>query len=368
MGLWRDIFPESPIPTLTEIPSTYSAALNSADIFKIPSVVAGRMLIADTVASFPLDAIREDGTKLEPNRTLFKRPSPREPRGDTMEKTVNAMTRHGIAWYRITLRGNDGYPLALEVIDNNRVAYRTDTYQTTFASVWIDGVAQDLKDIKYVPMLLDGSIVPKSPLQEIRESLEHLLQAYQFSNQYYAFTGAVPPFAIKSDVKLAAGQAEKLATAWAEARDKRRPAILSGGLEIETYKPTSAADALVLDAINYWDLVIGRVLNIPPSLLNVQSASSLTYSTVLDEFRRWLSVGLNTAYLSRIEAVYSDMVPSTLTARFDTSGLTRLEEAARADLNIALLDAGLLTKDEIRRSMGLDPLPQGDMPDVRTDA
>jgi len=358
MGLWQTLFSEN-TPGITAIDgATFSELLSGSDIYKIPTVVAGRQLIADTVSSFPMEAVYPDGTKLEPNRTLLARPSPREPASDTFERIVNSMTRHGIAWLRITLRGSDGYPSALEHIDNGRVTYSTDQQQTQFMSIDIDGIRQDMRDIKYVPMVLDGTCIPKAPLDQIRDNLEDLIQAYQFSNQYYTFTGSVPPFAIKSDVKLAAGQAEKLADAWAAARDKHRPAILSGGLEIETYNPVSAKDALVLDAIGYWDLVIGRILNIPPSLLNVQSATTLTYSTTLDEFRRFLAIGLNTSYLHRIESVFSDMVPPQMVARFDTSGLTRMDEASQAGLNISLLDAGILTVDEIRQSMSLQPLPQ----------
>ena len=134
MGLWRDIFPEVATPGVHAVPTTFSELALGQDIFRIPSVVAGRALVADTVSSFPLDAVYADGTKVEPNRTLLQRPNPREPLGDTLEKMVNSMTRHGIAWLRITLRGSDGFPSAFEVINANRVAYTVDSYSTRFRS------------------------------------------------------------------------------------------------------------------------------------------------------------------------------------------------------------------------------------------
>ena len=361
MGLWSDLFPAQDYPGVTSVPTTFSELALGQDVWKLPIVVATRSLIADTVGSFTIDAVYPDGTKVEPNRTLLKRPSPREPLGDTLERTVNSMTRHGIAWYRITLEGSDGYPSALEFIDATRVNYQTDDWNTRFTAIEIDGVRQDPRQIRYVPMTLDGGVVPKSPLVEIRETLEHLQEAYNFSNQYYSFTGAVPPFAIKSGVKLNAGQAEKLAVAWADARDKRRPAILSGDLDIETYKPTSAADALVLDAITHLSADVARVMHVPPSLANTQSLTSLTYSTTTDEFRRWAATGL-APYLSRIESVFTDMLPSTMVAKFDTSNLTRMEEAGRAKLNIDYLNAGIYTVDEIRASLALEPLPNAERP------
>ena len=158
-----------------------------------------------------------------------------------------------------------------------------------------------------------------------------------------------------SPTRLQQDKAQELLTAWTEARDKSRPAVISGNLELKTFQAQSAADALVLDAINNLDATITRVLLLPPSLLNTLSQSSLTYSTTVEAVRQWLTLGLNPAYLQRIESVWSEMLPRGQYARFDTSVLTRMSPREQLDYDIAAINAGINTVDEIRISRGLEP-------------
>jgi phage portal protein BeeE len=123
-----------------------------------------------------------------------------------------------------------------------------------------------------------------------------------------------------------------------------------------------------LDAVNYLDAMTARVLQIPPSLLNVVSQSSLTYATTSDEFRRWLQLGLYPGPLERIEAAMTDLLPRGQVALFDTSNLVRMDQAGRVATYGAALDAGIYTVAEVRALEGLpvipDPVPQPVTPNV----
>ena len=143
--------------------------------------------------------------------------------------------------------------------------------------------------------------------------------------------------------------------AWSTARRENRPAVISGELSLETFTPTSAKDALVLEAITYLDATIARVLGLPPSILATQALSSLTYSTTTQELARWL-VNLNATYLTRIELFWSDMMPRTRYAEFDTTNLTKLAAAEQLEYDADAIAAGILTIAEVRATRGLDPL------------
>jgi hypothetical protein len=88
------------------------------------------------------------------------------------------------------------------------------------------------------------------------------------------------------------------------------------------FSQASAGESLLLDAASFFDSVISRIMLIPPSILNTQSQSSLTYSTVGGEFARWLSIGLRPVYLNRIESAFSELLPRNVHAKFDTTPLT----------------------------------------------
>ncbi len=352
MGLWNTLFGDN---TGEITAATFSELVEQSDPFKLPTVVAARQLIADTVSGFQMKAYAADGTEL-PTSGICSRPDPGEPSSDTFEKLTNSLTRHGRAWLRVTAVGSNNYPIACEIVADGRVSAQLNSTGSRITSVEIDWVAQDLRLVRCIPFILEAEHpLGKSPLKEITEALTQLSQALQFSATYYSTTAATPPYAIVSPTRLQQDKAQELLTAWTEARDKSRPAVISGNLELKTFQAQSAADALVLDAINNLDATITRVLLLPPSLLNTLSQSSLTYSTTVEAVRQWLTLGLNPAYLQRIESVWTEMLPRGQYARFDTTDLTRMSPREQLDYDIAAINSGIHTVDEVRIKRGLEP-------------
>jgi len=356
MGLWAQLFNQ---PSVTS-DTTFTGRATAADPFRIPIVVAARQLVADTVGSFTLESVDSNGRPTPVNAPITERPNPTEPSSDTFERVVNQMTRHGTAALRVmawTTEEAPRSPLAVEVIDWPRISYQLDSTGSVITNIAVDGRDVERASMILIPFVLDGgSPVGASPLTLIHDALENLNTAYLFASTYYS-AGAVPPYALITPTRLAKDKAQALLDAWRTARENSRPAVLSGNLTLETFTPQSAADALVLDAINYFDATVARVMQVPSSILNAEAiGGSLSYSTTRDEFRRWLAVGLNTGYLHRIEAAFSDMLPRGISAQFDTSTLTRLEEPERHQLARDDRAAGLLTVNEARDLIGYPPL------------
>ena len=345
------------------VAGSQSSRVLQTDPFKLPTVVAARQLIADTVSQFPLVALDAAGVQLDPVPAIVKRPNPAEPASDTFEKLTNALTRHGNAWLRVTLTGSNGYPLALEVVKNSRVTWELNSSGTSFARIEIDGIEQDRRLIQNVPFILESTPIGTSPLVEIRDVLVKLAAALDFSAQYYDQTAATPPYALISPTRLQADKATELLEAWTTARDENRPAVISGGLSLETFSPVSASDALMLEAIGQLDATIARVMQCPPSLLNTQAQSSLTYSTVRDEYRKFL-LTLQASYLKRIEAAFTQYLPRGVTAQFETSSLTQLDQSEQLAFDADAIAAGILTIDEVRARRGLLPTPEEITTDV----
>lgn len=296
-----------------------------------------------------------NGVRINPAPSICSRPDPSESAGDTFEKVTNSLTRHGRTWVRVTALGANGYPLACEVVSEQRVTWQLDDTNTRLAAVAIDGRPQDVRMIRLIPFILEAeNVMGASPLVLIREALDQLAAAYQFSATYYSTTAATPPYALVSPTRLQTDKAQELLTAWTEARDKSRPAVISGNLELKTFSVQSAADALVLDAIAQLDAVVARVLHVPPSMVNVLSQGSLTYNTSADQARAFL-VQLENAYLKRIESAWSTFLPRGQSAKFRTEALTRMSPKEQLDYDIAAIAAGVRTVDEIRAERGLAP-------------
>ena len=330
MSLWRRLFypdtyyagPDDPLWTRAR---ALEDELAAQDPFDLPTVVAARELVADTTAMMPLIAVAEStGERISPTQPVLRRPDPSETYRRSMERTVNGMTRSGRVWLYTTATGANGYPLSVEIVDDERVTARTNTAGRVVETA-LDGRPVDPASFQLVPMITDyREPLGRSPLDRIGLALEQMAEIHRFGASYY-LSAQTPPYAIKAPNRLTAEQAGQLVEQWTAARMARRPALLSGGIELETYAQPSAADAMLLDAARYMDAVVARVMQIPPSLLNTESQHSLTYSTVAGEFQRWLTVGLHPMFLSRIEAAYTELLPRGQRAEFDTSPLTRLD-------------------------------------------
>jgi HK97 family phage portal protein len=359
MGFWDRLFPTS-APLETQIAEIVADRLDQIDPGSLPTVVAGRMLIADTAATMPL--VAHDGrTRITPTPALLRRPDPAEPYRTTIEKICNSLTAAGMAWMRVYRTSRDtGYPLAVRVVNPKRVAWELSSTGDEITRIWVDGIDTPLADMRWIAFRSDLGPIGRSPLQDIRAVVESLAAVYRFGANYYSWDAAVPPYVINHPTRLTRDKARELSDEWVAARAARRPAVLSGGIGLETFSPQSAADALMLQAVDSLDAAIARALLIPPSLLNVVSQSSLTYATTIDEFRRWLQLGLFPGYLSRIEAAFSDMLPRGTDAVFDTSSLVRMDFAARVDAYAASLAAGIHTVGEVRALEGLPQTPAGD--------
>lgn len=358
MGILGRLFPKTdPDASLEQqIASVLAERLAELDPWRLPTVVAGRQLTADTVATCTLVAVRA-GERIEPTPALLRRPDPREPLRLTLERITNSLTRHGIAWWRIYQNGSDGFPLAIRVIDPTRVQYDLSLTGDEVTAVWIDGIATDLRTVRYLSFISDGlSPIGRAPLVDVRIALEQLVAAYRFAADYYDRAAAVPPYAIVHPTRQTATQAGQFMDQWTQARIDRRPAFLSGGVDLRTFTPQSAADALLVDAIGYLDAVAARAQQIPPTLLNVESlAGSLTYSTTAQELRRWLQLSLYPNYLSRIAAAFTDMLPRGVEAVFDTSNLLRMSLADQIAVYGESLAAGIHELPEVRALLGLAP-------------
>lgn len=360
MSFWRSLFYPAEVyalPSIEERAATVSP-------LSIPMVVTTRQLVADTVASFPL--VAKVGTDfVDPPRALLRRPDPREPASDTFERIVNAFTKYGGAWIRVTSQDARGFPLSIEYVDNPRVSYTLNAVGSRLLEVRIDGREVPLGSVRHIPFILDGgSPIGQSPLIQIDAALQDLNRAAVYAADFYG-AGATPPYAITSPTRLGADQADKMLAKWQDARSRSRPAVLTGDLTLKTFDTQSAAEAQVLEAITALDATIARVMQVPPSLVNALSQSSLTYTTTLDESRRWLALGLNVGYLNRIESAFTDMLPRGMRAKFQTQSLTELDEQAQLDFDTDAIEAGILTIAEVRERRGLPPLtPQEQMEDA----
>jgi len=164
-----------------------------------------------------------------------------------------------------------------------------------------------------------------------------------------------PSLVVRVKQRLQPGQATQIKSQLiASMAGRHEPGVIDMDGDIGAIG-SSAVEAQLVESIAAGNAEIARAFRMPPSLINVASGGSLTYSTVEGEFRKWLATGLG-PYLNRIESAFDDMTPRGQRTRFDTTELLRADLQARVTAYATTLAAGWMTVDEIRDLEGLDPL------------
>jgi HK97 family phage portal protein len=135
--------------------------------------------------------------------------------------------------------------------------------------------------------------------------------------------------------------------------------ILSGGLKMSSAN-LAAIDESVIASLRFSNEEIARCAGVPPPMYGDLSAGAIVNSETL--VRHWLSVSLG-GLIERFERELDRLF--RLDGRHDliemsTEALLRSDLAAQAEALAKLVQGGVQTPDESRRSLGLGPAPGGD--------
>jgi HK97 family phage portal protein len=337
--------------------------------WQLPPVIAGRTLIADTVAQLPLLAYRA-GEVRRPQPAIIRQPDPREPIWSTLHRVVMDQTRYGRAWLWVTALDGDGVPAALRVLPDDEVSPTLDELGDPTEIAWRGRTLQVGLDVVHVPLDLDTDPLGSSPLVEAWPILEGIAQLYGFAAGTWSSWG-MPSLKIRVPGRLDRAEADDLRAQFLETHAGRRvPAVLWGDADVDPINAADAVGAGIAAAHDSAIAEVGRLLRIPPALMNAVAGDSLTYSTTQGEFSAWLATGLG-AYLMRIEAAWSSLLTRGTVARFDTSELVRADMVARWSAYGEACGAPWLSVPEVRamaRAAG-DPVPAiaGDVAPARNE-
>lgn len=306
------------------------AARNSAGpltVDQLPIVQGLAQLHADVIAQFPMYAVDErTGRRIANTPEILVQPDPSEPLGDTNHAIVQSL------WYT----GN-GYGLfsgdAMRVQNPDRVTLYPsfDIYDDRRIDGWIvAGQTIAAGNVAHFKINDDPRRGPlgQSPLVRCWQAVENYAWAYRYLADYYR-SGGNPSLILKSRNAGDDVQAGKLWDQWVTARMTGRPAVVPFDIDVEAGPGVSDIEQTIA-VLDFAAAEICRATNVPPSLGNAKSSGDLTYSTVVDELRRWLTLGLGPTWLTRIERGYTQLLPAGLAARFDISDIARLDAIGTA--------------------------------------
>lgn len=142
-----------------------------------------------------------------------------------------------------------------------------------------------------------------------------------------------------------------------------RPLVLEAGLEWRAIQ-VNATDAQMIESRQFSVEDCCRWFGVPPHMIGHTAGNTHLGSSIEQQTLGWLMFGLRER-LKRIEqAVMKQLLTAaerlTITVEFNLEGLLRADSAGRASFYAAMVQNGIMTRNEVRRLENLPPIEGGD--------
>lgn len=335
-----------------EIVTEFTAFAHSA-------VLAAVTILADSVASMPIELTRNRAGRIEkvPTPSVLQQPNDQQNIFEFIHQAMLTLALHGNA-YIYAPRGSAGIPVEMRIIHPKKVknVVITDTGEMIYE---IGKEKYDGKDIYGVHwMLLPDQRQGISPLETLRNTIGTGLAMDRFLAQFYG-EGATPSSVLETDQALTPQQAAQIRDNWMESHWKhRKPAVLQGGLKWRSIT-TSAADMQMLEHKESIVRDIARVYRIPLHLILGTGGDSQTYQNIEamgTAFYKYTLLG----WVRRLEEAISSMFPAPQKVRFNADEFLRADLTTRVRAQQVQIASGTMTPNEARHIENREPYEGGD--------
>lgn len=353
-------------PVVTDIGVAFSTAIAEAEgttsSHSIPAVYRSVQLITDIVAALPMESIGADGLAHPINSDLLTQPNPLEIYNSTLRKIVASLLLRGEAYLRPVTFSNTGQIRSVQVLNPDEVTVSWDSLQMYPVYSWRNRTLRRLEEIYPISMnLWPGRLKGIGPIEAARLMYSGIRSEANMARRIFE-DEATPTGLLKVARALTKPEADQVRDDWETSHGgRKRPAVLSGGVEFEqiTINPV---DAQFIEQRNFSVQEVARMFGLDGWFLNVESGSSLTYTTTEGLFRQLLTTLISPTYLEPIEQTFSLLLPQGERARFNTDEVLRADLEARYRSYEIGLRAGFLTPDDVRQSERLPRLERSLLP------
>jgi HK97 family phage portal protein len=343
-------------PFLAENLSTTTACINA---------------IASTLASLPAYVYRttDGGREMDPAHPvakLIRRPNDWQTWGDWIELAMSQVLLYGNALSMIET-DEAGQPTALipvpwqnvslQLNQSNRLVYTVIAYQAPFGGVGTPRrLLQD--EVFHLKDRGDFPFLGRSRISRAPEVIGNAVALQEFSGAQWR-NGVTPAGAIQMEGSMTPEQFGRLRdqfnSIYSGAHNARKVMILDNRATWQTLS-VSPEDAEILASRRYSVEELSRLFGVPGPIIGDLSHGTFTNSETAG---RWFAMFTLMPWARKIEAEFQRSVFTNATRHLeiDLSGLQRGSYAERWQANVAAVQAGILTANEVREQEGYNPRP-----------
>jgi HK97 family phage portal protein len=278
---------------------------------------------------------------------------------DVTFAAVASIYAWGDAFLLCTSRYETGHPRSWTVLDPAHVtvaaadngrgrSYRVREHQLD---------ADDMLQVSRDP---NGTLRGTPALQAYTTNLTSAFAADGFARDFYQ-AGGVPWAVLQSGRRLEADQAAALQAQWTARAGLRggAPAVLPPDVTFQQFS-FNPKELMLLESREWDAKQLAAAYGVPAFMLNLEQGTGLNYSNPEMLFDTWWRTELYPS-ARRIESALSTWLPRGSWVEFDPSILLRPDLKTAAEVWLSLLDASVVTVNEVRAAvLDLPPLAEGE--------
>lgn len=334
---------------LTDRPSLSGVRVTEDTSLRLSAVYASVRLIADTIATLPLDQyIRREGQRVpfRPQDRWVTRPSLTLSRTTFWQQVMISLLLDGNAFV-VLGRDAAGRIVDLQVLNPTKVTVLANRGGYQMAG----GETFGIGDVLHVTeMLLPGSDRGTSRIEQAKESLGLGLALQEFASTFFG-NGAFPSVVIEVPGAPTLEQRQEMQAAWENShrgtRRAHKPAILMNGAKVEPLS-VNPQDSQLVEQRRYATEEICRLFRIPPFMLGV-TTGGMSFASVEQQMLFFAEHTIR-PYAEMLESAFSTLlVDEASFIRFNLNALVRADLSTRTDAYSKALLAGYMSVNDVRR-------------------
>jgi HK97 family phage portal protein len=346
---------------LTDRPSLAGVRVTEETSLRLSAVYASVRLIADTVATLPVDQFfRADGQRVpfRPQDPWVLQPSLSLPRTTFWQQVMMSLLLDGNAFVMI---GRDGGPGR---IDNLTVLNPTHVQVLPNGGGFqVEGVGTFTnQQIHHVTeMLLPGKDRGTSRIEQAKESLGLGLALQEYASTFFG-NGAFPGVVIEIPGEPTLEQRQEIQATWENAhkgtRRAHKPVVMMNGSKV-TPVSVNPNDSQLLDQRRFAVEEVARLFRIPPFMLGI-TESGMSFASVEQQMLFYAEHTVR-PYVEMLEASFSRLLVNERSfIKFNLNALVRADLNTRTEAYSRALLAGYMSVNDVRSLEDMRDVEDGD--------
>jgi HK97 family phage portal protein len=346
---------------LTDRPSLTGVHVTEDTALRLSAVYASVRLIADTIATLPVDQyIRREGQRVpfRPQDPWVVSPSLTLSRTTFWQQVMLSLLLDGNAFI-VLGRNGGGRIVDLQVLNPTHVTVLANRGGYQLAGGETLGIGQVLH---VTEMLLPGADRGTSRIEQAKESLGLGLALQEYASTFFG-NGAFPSVVIEVPGAPTVDQRQEMQAAWENAhrgtRKAHKPAIVMNGAKVQPLS-VNPQDSQLLEQRRYAVEECARLFRIPPFMLGVTTSGAMSFASVEQQMLFFAEHTIR-PYAEILEAAFSRLLLNDQSfIRFNLNALVRADLSTRTDAYSKALLAGYMSVNDVRRLEDMRDVDAGD--------